>query len=254
MARHRVAWWSASVQTLSAHALDELTTICSSAELARAERFVFARDRCAYLAAHGLLRLALSASVPAYQPAEWLFSAGAYGRPELHAQMHSCLRFNLSHCASRVTCVVCAELDCGVDVEPLGRHEASPAMQASCLAPSELARIDMLTDIQRAAMFIRFWTLKEALSKAVGKGLGLPFQQLAFELDPKPAVRAVPAEAAGPWWLAHRSTTDGHIESLALRVKEGDEVDLLRHEWGNSGPKIQQAHAMSVLARPLAVG
>ena len=246
MRPYELDWWSTSVEALSADAFDELASVCSGVEMQRAERFVFARDRRSYLAAHGLLRLALSAADPARLPGEWHFANGPHGRPELSEQIHSALRFNLSHCATRVTCVVCLELDCGVDVESVSRSQASPAIDAYCLAQSEQTRIDRLAGAEREVEFTRLWTLKEALAKAVGMGLHLPFAELEFGLDPHPLVLAVPAQATGPWWLAQHFTGDGHVESLALRIDSEWPIEVARIEWAGSHSTVMTAgrHAL----------
>ncbi|MBP0590862.1 4'-phosphopantetheinyl transferase superfamily protein [Paraburkholderia sp. LEh10] len=234
MRTQHVTWWSAGVETLSAQAFEELQWVCNSEERRRSERFIFARDGRSYLAAHGLLRFALSAASQLCEPDQWRFITGTHGRPELEAGVGGAWRFNLSHCASRVTCVVCLEVDCGVDVEPLGRSISSPEMAAYCLAPSEQRGMKELADAERKAEFVRLWTLKEALAKGVGMGLRLPFNELEFALRPYPVVLAAPAQAAGPWWLAQHVTDDGHVESLALRVDPVCAVEVSRLEWQGS--------------------
>ncbi|KWE89937.1 hypothetical protein WL80_15410 [Burkholderia ubonensis] len=228
--RHEVTWWSASIDALGANGFEALAASCDDDEMARAGRFAFERDRRAYLAAHGLLRRALSHAEPSCGPREWRFSTGRYGRPELDERFRRRPRFNLSHCETRVTCVVSGTIPCGVDVETLRRNPGRAVMDA-CLAPSERARIARLDVSGRDAEFVRLWTLKEAVAKGVGMGLHLPFCELAFELEAAPRLRAAPAEAAGPWRLAQHVTHDRHVESLALRIGGDAEIDLTRVEW-----------------------
>ncbi|WP_265282389.1 4'-phosphopantetheinyl transferase family protein [Verminephrobacter aporrectodeae] len=147
MNRHEVTWWSVSIEALGVTGFAALAAVCDDDEMARAGRFVFERDRLAYLAAHGLLRRALSRVEPSHGPRAWRFSMGRYGRPELVEQFRCRPRFNLSHCETRVTCVVSAAIPCGVDVEPLRRRTDRAVMDA-CLAPSERARIAQLDDVR----------------------------------------------------------------------------------------------------------
>ncbi|MDR6502210.1 4'-phosphopantetheinyl transferase [Burkholderia ambifaria] len=228
--RHEVAWWSASIDVLGVSGLEALAASCDDDEMARAGRFVFERDRLAYLAAHGLLRRALSHAEPSCGPREWRFSTGRYGRPELDKRFRRRPHFNLSHCETRVTCVVSGTIPCGVDVETLRRSPGHAVMDA-CLAPSERARIARFDAPGRDAEFLRLWTLKEAVAKGAGMGLHLPFCELAFELEAAPRLLAAPAEAAGPWRLAQHVTADRHVESLALRIGGDAEIKLTRIEW-----------------------
>lgn len=214
---------------LSADDFEELVSVCSDQELARAKRFVFAHDQRAYLAAHGLLRQALSAAQPQWAPTEWEFSARLYGRPELKSRCASNLRFNLSHCRSRVNCVVCPDLDCGIDVEFGARQTCLEGNDQYFLGPDERAWLARQPDGAREVGLMRFWTMKEALSKAVGLGLKLPFIELQFELEPVPRLAAGPATASGPWWLHQALTEDGHVESIALRTSAT--IQLVRQEW-----------------------
>ena len=56
---------------------------------------------------------------------------------------------------------------CGIDVERVGRYRASVARYA--MNEEELAAINASPDPSRA--FVRLWTQKEALLKAVGTGI-----------------------------------------------------------------------------------
>src|SRR5690349_15180650 len=69
--------------------------ILSSDEVERAKRFAFSHDRVVFVAAHALLRQALSEyeNVPS---SDWAFEANSYGKPMLGKRHRSTnLRFNL---------------------------------------------------------------------------------------------------------------------------------------------------------------
>lgn len=214
---------------LSIGAFEELVSMCSTDELERADRFIFPQDRRAYLAAHGMLRYALTQAEPAVTPGRWNFMVSEHGRPELVHDIASNLRFNLSHCATRVNCIICPELDCGIDVEPAGRRERLVGSGMHFLGSTEREWVASQPDAGREVSLMRFWTLKEAVAKAVGLGLGLPLAELEFELAPMPRLTAAPAPASGPWWLHQALTPDGHVESLAVRTPVA--IEVVRHEW-----------------------
>jgi hypothetical protein len=78
-----------------------LERMLDDAELARADRFRFERDRSAFVAAHALVRTMLSAHAP-YPPLAWRFSTSAHGKPEIIRPAGSLpLRFNLSQTRPR---------------------------------------------------------------------------------------------------------------------------------------------------------
>ncbi|GGB95790.1 4'-phosphopantetheinyl transferase family protein [Pseudoduganella buxea] len=226
----RVFWWSVGLAALEPATFTALAQVCSNAEFERAERFVFARDRRAYLAAHGLLRHALSAYDPGHGPADWFFVSGAHGRPELDHRLGSALRFNISHCATRVNCVVSTGLDCGIDVEAVGGRAQTALLQQECLAVTEQHWVRSAPSAQQAHRLMRLWTLKEAVAKAVGLGLYLPFAQLAFEAGPVPRLVSRPAGVGPAWWLVQHATAE-HVEAMALGLPADRAVNVSRREW-----------------------
>ena len=100
------------------------------------------------------------------------FVRNEHGKPALPASLftlHSSiftLHFSLSHCKEAVACIV-DNHPCGIDVESVGRYRESVARYA--MNDGELAAINASPDPSRA--FVRLWTQKEALLKAVGTGI-----------------------------------------------------------------------------------
>lgn len=223
--------WGLSLSSISAGEFGLLSSLCTRAELDRAARFVFARDRRAYLAAHALLRFALSEHEPERPPRAWSFQTGEHGRPEIAESFRSQLRFNLSHCLTRVVCVVCRTSDCGIDVEPLARGVGRELLCGRVLSTAELDWVHSVAPGLRTQRFLRLWTLKEAISKALGLGLALPFEQLELDLSGTPTLVSAPPTAPPPWWLVQRRPTAAHVEALAVRVSAQNPPLLFWHEW-----------------------
>ena len=63
--------------------LNNYVRILSAEELAKQQRFVFAKDQHRYLVTRALVRIALS-RFAALDPSEWCFIDNGYGRPLLH--------------------------------------------------------------------------------------------------------------------------------------------------------------------------
>lgn len=155
------------------------------AERQRAESFYFESDRQAYVAAHALLRHALSAALPC-DPADWRFVTGPLGKPQLADPPPGFdLRFNLSHCRSRVVVALALDVEVGVDVEAFDRAtRIDPGIADAYFAPDEAAALRAVSDeVDRREQFLRLWTLKEACIKATGRGLSQPLD--AFSIDPE---------------------------------------------------------------------
>jgi len=152
-------------------------------ELARADRFLFAEDRDTFTAAHALARAVLSEATG--HPTDfWRYAAAPLGKPALHP---SCavdgLRFNISHTRGMVACALARDDELGVDVEAADRR-TDFRIADRFFAPEEAQLVAATAPDQRARLFFRFWTLKEAFIKATGEGLRRPLDSFSYTLDP----------------------------------------------------------------------
>lgn len=175
--------WFAEPVTFDAAAQDRFARMLSDDERARAGAFVFPDDRRAFVAAHAMLREALSAHGGA-RPAAWRFRAGPFGKPELVGEQASAApAFNLTHARRLVACAIGRTPLLGIDVEAVDRP-IDDATARMVLTPRELATAP------DAVRFYDYWTCKEAVSKALGLGVNLPFAQLEIAFDPPRVVTA----------------------------------------------------------------
>lgn len=204
-----------------------LTACLDAGERERAERFHFAADRAAYVAAHALTRALLSQQVPR-PPAGWRFLAGPHGRPEIMPEVGDPpLRFNLSHNRALVAVAVTHACDIGIDVEAVDPARLTMDLAVHTFAPAEVAHVRALPDAARPQALFAFWTLKEAYIKAVGRGLSLPLDSFAFSLAPL-AIRFSDACPDDPavWRFARLSPTRTQALALAVRHPEPASVRL----------------------------
>src|ERR1043165_1474200 len=81
---------------------EELESLLSADEIARASRFRFDRDRLRFIAARGLLRRVL-ARYCERDAAQLAFSYSPHGKPALQSNAHH-IRFNLSHSDGLAVC------------------------------------------------------------------------------------------------------------------------------------------------------
>jgi 4'-phosphopantetheinyl transferase len=148
--------------------LGGLLTRLDEVERARAARFVRAEDRLCYAAAHALLRAALDQVRGRHA---WRFSADSFGKPVL-VDGPADIRFSLTHTDGLVAVAITRGADVGVDAERVGREVSEAAMARIVLATTEIDELDSYAD--RPARLLTLWVAKEALGKAMGRGLSLP--------------------------------------------------------------------------------
>lgn len=144
-------------------------------------RFYFARDRRRYLVTRALVRTVLSRYISVH-PKEWVFSANAYGRPEIvNAQARdAALSFNISHTHSLIVLGVTKGRALGVDVENFLAREVSIDIADHFFAPQEVTALAATPSQQQQYRFFEYWTFKEAYIKARGMGLSLGLDKFSF--------------------------------------------------------------------------
>lgn len=219
--------WVVDVSALSEADVRRCEAVIAPAESEQMRRFWFDLDRDAYRAAHALARLALSSFEPTVPPPKWVFELTSYGRPEIaKGYGFPPLRFNISHTRGMVAVIVTRDLDCGVDVESIERCRNLNHLAHTILAPTELATLSATPDFERTLLFSRYWTLKEAYSKALGLGMSMSFERIAFELQ-EGSARLL--EHTDNWLFEQWSPAPNYVVATALRDSES--VQLIRH-WG----------------------
>lgn len=196
--------------------------LLDDAERARHGRLAQAADRLAFVAAHGLLRLALSRRDPSVPPAAWRFTAGPHGKPLLPAGAPA---FNLSHCRELVAVALTGGPAVGVDVEPVVARHATQEVAQRVYGPRELAWQAAAADPVEA--FFERWTVKEAWVKATGEGLhdDLP----GFELRLEPGRAFVLHGDPGPWQLHWWTPVPG--VKLGLCVASAEPLAVSPEPW-----------------------
>lgn len=119
--------------------------------------------------------------------------------------------FSYSHSAGCVLLSIDIDAPVGVDIEVIGPTQDRIARRffSSC-------ENDVLTRLPRdlqAAEFCRVWTVKEAVSKALGRGLSMPLREV-------PVANAPEGECGGcRWWSLPVGET--HRAAVAIELAPG---------------------------------
>jgi 4'-phosphopantetheinyl transferase len=153
-------------------------------ETARARRFVFDRDRDRFVRAHAMVRQLLGGLL-GHAPASLRFEAGPLGKPILRDTTPP-LAFNLSHGGDLGALVVSreVEVEVGIDIEAWRPMPDALAVGASVFTAAETAGWPGADGGRIDREFLRLWTRKEAVLKALGLGLSLDPRQVTVGLQP----------------------------------------------------------------------
>ncbi len=160
----------------------------SRAERDRAERYAREDDRRRFVAGRHLIRTRL-ARILGCAADDVPITIGDHGRPYV-AGVPS---FSLSHAGGRVLLAIADDhlLRVGIDVEAI-RHDIDPiALGRAICTPIEMEALRRAPD--RTALFFRLWTIKEAVLKAIGRGLLVDPRAVCVDLSgDTPVLVAVP--------------------------------------------------------------
>jgi 4'-phosphopantetheinyl transferase len=205
-------WW----KTLAASddEFAQLSAWLAPQEHARAARF--ARDdlKRRYVVGRATLRWVLARSL-GIGPAEVRIVRGERGRPHLEGDAR--FDFNISHTAGVALIGLTTSGRIGVDVERLERDVSADGLAKKFLTAGERATFAGLDETSRRRRFLRYWTCKEAMSKATGDGLSAPFRHLDVSLEDAMELAAGPAPYEPSRWRLHAiEVSDGYLATVAL--------------------------------------
>lgn len=105
------------------------------------------------------------------------------GRPRLAG--NTGVRFSVSHSGDVVVVAFTVNCAVGVDVERLDPSRG-PELAQLILSPAERADFDTLPPAGQLRGFFRYWVRKEAVLKATGEGLRVPFGDLTLSPPDQP--------------------------------------------------------------------
>jgi 4'-phosphopantetheinyl transferase len=156
---------------------DEMRGWLLSEEAARADAFVFDRDRTRFLRRRGALKAALAGYLdaePSHVPLVW----DERGKPRLRGGE---IRFSATASEELALFAFCLDREVGVDIEQVRKRSDDIEVARHFFSPAEVAELES-TDLEsRARAFLRMWTLKEALAKATGDGMAVHVRRTARE-------------------------------------------------------------------------
>jgi len=153
----------------------ELSHVLSPDERARANDFALREPRQVFVASRAALRSLLGRYL--HLPPEHVqIVLEPIGKPRLGGgEFH----FNLAHSGNLALIAATRGCEIGVDVELVRAVDPAHEIAARNFHPAEQAAIRAEGAAELPAVFMRLWTRKEAVLKAVGAGLGFPLD--AFE-------------------------------------------------------------------------
>ena len=163
------------------------------ADLHRASRFVFDRDRKRFLRARYGTRQLLARYLGT-PPLHLTFAFSPNGKPMLDSEFG--LGFNLSHSGNFGLLAVGLSEGIGVDIEEVTVKSDVRQVADSVLTEQEMASLETVADKDLTLPFLTCWTRKEACLKALGVGLTVDLGSIPVGTEParrRIVIRGAPA-------------------------------------------------------------
>ena len=205
--------------------VDRWIAVLDDEERARADEFRTPELRARHVAAHALVRTALSAYAPV-PPEGWRYARGPGGQPTLLGAPLD-LHFSLSHSGTHAAVAVTVGRPVGLDLEEVDAGRDVLALAERFFTRSEQMQLRDCGVARRDTAFTTLWTVKEAVLKACGLGLGAGLQTVEASLDAQGRLTSVVAPG-GPWSAVVWEPVPDLRAALAVAAASGIALRVLR--------------------------
>ena len=210
--------WSVSLKLLPSQ-IEQLSTILSSDEIERANRFYFERDKNRFTIARGTLRKILSRYLN-IEPKKLQFYYSDRGKPYL---INTSILFNLSHSQDLALYAITQVNLIGIDLEYIRPMNDAESLAKRFFSPQEYNLISQLPPQKQQERFFKLWTCKEAYLKATGDGLAGGLEKVEISLNQEKPVEFFSIngdiEEASHWYLHQFIPQPNYIAAVVVAGK-----------------------------------
>lgn len=223
--------WRANLD-LPCQQIERLETFLAPDEIARANRFRFARHRRRFVVARGVLRQ-LIGSYLNIDPQNLTFIYGDKGKPFLD-RTELPLQFNLSHSHELALFAFTLKHSIGIDLEYIRPVPDALKIASRFFSPQEDRMLREIEQEQQAQLFFRLWTAKESYLKAVGTGLADSLSNIEIAFDSTDSIYSLAikqmSEANSDWFLYSCTPSANYIAAIAIEAF-GSRQDISYWHW-----------------------
>ncbi len=187
----------------------------SADEWERLRRFHFSDDSRRYAVRRGILRHLLAGYLQ-IPPTEIVFAYNTQRKPALAPSLAAAnLRFNLSDSGETAVYSFAVGQEIGVDIEAHRDYPDALQLAERFFSRDEAEWLRSQPVEQRSSAFLRCWTCKEAVVKALGDGLMAPLQEFTVAHWQMPPRLLWPAVPHTNWSIHLLRPPDGYNAALA---------------------------------------
>jgi 4'-phosphopantetheinyl transferase len=143
---------------------------------------------------------------------------GEFGRPTLDIRHGAALDFNWSHSGDRALIAIGRHLVPGIDIERLRGRPKALEIAEHYFCKEEFSQLSSLPEEKRNSAFLELWTAKEAVLKAMGRGIAFGLDRLhVTNIEKQPVLRWLDDDDAKAWQLQRLDVGENYIATIAWR-------------------------------------
>jgi 4'-phosphopantetheinyl transferase len=226
-------WWARP-----APATERLLAMLDDVERGRYAAYRMEVDKLRFLTGRTLIR-AIAGRRLGVEPERVVLDASCYdcgkphGKPRVVAD--GAPEVSISHSGSLVALAVADTSPLGIDVEQIRDAEVGELARIA-FSPAERTVFETLSANEKQGAFFTYWSRKEAVVKATGKGMSIPMTKLTLSAhDTPPRLVASESSEVDPARLRMADLRPGHdyrasvaaIGESPLEITEQDADDLI---------------------------
>lgn len=204
IAPHELHIWQVNLADWDAA---QLIHLLNATEKKRALRYHFKKHQSRFIIARANLKKILSYYLNVV-PQNIHFKYTAHQKPFLPTKT---LQFNLSHADELMLCALTHTQAVGIDIEKM-REIDFLSIAERFFNPAEITYLTSLPPKEQLAGFFKIWSAKEAVTKALGKGLSLTFASFSVNIAQKNSVLQLENET---WFILQLDCNDHYQAAVA---------------------------------------
>lgn len=220
LAIDEVKVWYSNAESLPSEIVASKFSLLSPEERLQWEKFRHSRDRDRYLLTRVMAREVIG-NYLGIEPQALRFQRSPTGKPELESGLYTrYVQFNITHCEGLVALAL-AQGSIGIDAEPKKRQIELDVARL-VLTGEEQRELQSWSIEQRSYRLLQYWTVKEALVKAIGIGFFKPLDLFGVQFsdcnEPKVIHPVGEVSESGSWFVFQSAEQFvDHLFSLALK-------------------------------------
>jgi len=220
---HQVHVWQTDVCNSTVYPKD-IQKVLSPVELERVNKFRVPKDQAHFIFRHYKLRVILSLYCGC-QPQNLIFRYNSFGKPFIDMPEFNEVRFNMSFSGNLMILGISRQNNIGCDIEEVREIDDQRNIANENFSTQEIQILNHSND--EIGTFFKIWTRKEALIKAIGKGMFYPLKSFTVNMDPLGGPEHLliidNTDESKLWRTTPLNISDGYIASLAI---ESDEFQI----------------------------